>query len=803
MRNRNWLNVAEYFLLAGSGVGTLATILSQQLLFTAAPVSLLFLLNLVNRQRLGETVQKKATASVEQLDRKVSGEFVSLQKQVQALPSFLDLASLRKSVNNSHQEAIGQTVKEIELLKRELEKPEWRGLHQSVRQVQDQYVNLADAVASITSRLNRLGDSTRVDGLESTIDQLKTELAQLRLGLDSISDEQKQHNFRGLQEQMHQINRRLNQLPQPFDASSLKQDIDSLIKAMGDAASRRELSRLVGQVEQLSQQNSTLEQSVAPIRLATTILKKQLDTIATQIQTQPGQPTSSADAQVLQEIKATVAALEQGLGQLTLPSGALAGTVASQLGTLQQQLQSVQQTTQTLDRQQRDLRDWVSHLPQILDSTALQTQVRALAARVEWAETMGLDVQAQIEAAVSARLERVMQQLEANRPVPQYELVFDVQGRRQPGSGGCASRAILEQAVAEAEGRLVVVYPYPTPETLNTGLIQQFRAFLDRQGCLDIGWGHLGDISNGYLARSLDRRRAVNASEKGFLYDILNQLTELKREYPDRFRFKVLGTDENFLVCDRSFAILGTQSLPTASAVFPQAAMGLRTTNPEVIQELVERFDDPVLDADDVTAYFKRAITRYDLGDRPGAIADYTIVLQVNPADDVALNNRGLAHYDLGDRAAAIADLDRAVQHNPNTFVAYCNRGVIRAELGDRLGAIEDYTCAIQINPDYATAYFHRGLARARMRNTIGAVQDYTEVIRLNSEDGMAYFYRGLACIKLGQRPAAIEDLQKAVQLFAAQGDSVNYQQALTTLEKLQNTVAIAGSSQPLVPHGV
>jgi tetratricopeptide (TPR) repeat protein len=804
MKNRNWLNVAEYFLLAGSGVGTLATVLSQQLLFTAAPVSLLFLLNLVNRQRLDESVQEKATASVAQLDRKVSGEFVSLQKQVQALPSFLDLASLRKSVNHSHQEAIGQVTQGVELLKRELEKPEWRGLNQNVRQLREQYVGLADSVASITQQINRLSDSTKVDGLERTIDQLRTELAQLRVSLNSVSDEQKQHNFRGLQEQMHQINRRLNQLPQPFDASSLKQDIDSLIKAMGDAASRREVARLVSQVEQLSQQNSTIEQSVAPIKLATTILKQQLDTIASQVQAHPDQAsTASADAAVLQELKSTVAALEQGLGQLALPNGGPSGPVANQLGALQQQIQGVQQMTQTLDRQQKDLRDWVSRLPQILDSTALQTQVKALAKRVEWAESMGLEVQAQVEAAVSARLAGVMQQLESNRPVPQYELVFDVQGRRQQSAGGCASRAILEQAVAQAEGRLVIVYPYPTPETLNTGLIQQFRALLDRQGCLDIGWGHLGDISNGYQPRSLDRRRAVNATEKGFLYDILNQLTQLKREYPDRFRFKVLGTDENFLVCDRSFAVLGTQSLPTASAVFPQAAMGLRTTHPEVIQDLVDRFDDPVLDADDVTAYFKRAITRYDLGDRPGAIADYTAVLQINPTDDVALNNRGLAHYDLGDRAAALADLDRAVQQNPNNFVAYCNRGVIRAELGDRLGAIEDYTCALQVNPDYATAYFHRGLARTRMRNKIGAVQDYTEVIRLNSEDGMAYFYRGLACIKLGQRPAAIEDLQKATQLFAAQGDTTNHQQALRTLGKLQTTVAIAGSSQPLVPQGI
>ncbi|HEY9909999.1 MAG TPA: hypothetical protein V6D18_20590, partial [Thermosynechococcaceae cyanobacterium] len=496
---RNWLNIAEYFLLAGSGVGTLATILSQQLLFTAAPVSLLFLINLVNRQRLGETVQEHTSVSVATLDRKVSGEFVALQKQVQALPSFLDLASLRKSVNNAHQESIAPVVQEVERLKQELEKPEWQGLHQSVRQIREQYAGLAESVSSVTSHLNRLGSSTKVDTLETAIDQLRAELSQLRSQINSVNDEQKQHNFRGLQEQVHQINRRVNQLPPPFDANSLKQDIESLIKVMGDMVSRRELSRLVAQVEQLSQENSNLEQSVAPMRTATTILKKQLDTIASQVDRSTLTVEAPADPQVLQQIKTTVMALEQRLSQLSvsaepgLRSSEVESIVASHLGALQQQLQSVQQMTQSLDRQQKDLRAWVNHLPQILDSSALQNQVKVLAARVGWAESIGQDVQSQVEAAVTARLEGVMQQLEARRPVAEYELVFDVQGaRRQHSAGGSTSRAILEQALASAEARLVIVYPYPTAETLNAGLIEKFRAFLDRRGCLDIGWGYLG-----------------------------------------------------------------------------------------------------------------------------------------------------------------------------------------------------------------------------------------------------------------------------------------------------------------------
>jgi tetratricopeptide (TPR) repeat protein len=306
-------------------------------------------------------------------------------------------------------------------------------------------------------------------------------------------------------------------------------------------------------------------------------------------------------------------------------------------------------------------------------------------------------------------------------------------------------------------------------------------------------------MSQGHTSRSIDRRRALEPTKKSFLHKTLHQLTQLKRQYPAQFRFKVLGTDEHFLVCDRSYAVLGTQSVATASAVFPQAAVGLRTTDGEVIQGLVDRFDNPSLDAKDAIAYFNRASTRYDLGDRLGAIQDYTEVLRIHPHDDVAYNNRGLAYYDQNDSDSAMSDFEQAVQYNPENFMAHCNRGFVRSEQGDKLGAIEDYTYALQINPDFATAYFYRGLARTRLQNKLGAIQDYTEVIRLNPQDAAAHFYRGLACVKIGHRLDAIEDLRQAAQLFSEQGDTANYQQTLSTLKKLHTTLAITTSSQSLL----
>jgi Flp pilus assembly protein TadD len=806
VKNRNWLNISEYLLLIGSGVGSVATAASQQILYTAAPVTVLFLLNLLNRRRIELGAYETTVSSVAQLDQKLSTDLGLLQKQVQALPSFLDLASLRKALQNANQAAVAGLAQEVARLQKDVVKPEdWQLVYQSIRHLQEHYNGLAESVTQLTTQLNRLGLSSRLEELEEAIAQFRSDLSNLRVNLDNFSQEQKQNNFRVLHDQIGHINRRLNQLPTPFDPASLKQDINSLVKAMGDMASRRELSRLMGQIEQLSQQNESMEQSIAPLRLATTILKKQVDTVSGRLSTiaEESEQISQAEPKAIADLKGTIASLEDRLNQLPpIADSALLQTevkkiISAHVGQLRRQLATVQKITQDLEQQQQSLNDWVLQLPHLLDATALQNQMKQLETRVEWAATSNADLATQVDTVVKQHLDEVLQQMQATVPVPQYELVFDVKGSQSQDSkvSGCSSPAILEKALEQAEARLIIVYPYPTPETISPELLAQFRTFLDRRGCLDIGWGHLGHTNDYHLPRSIDRRRNLNPIERGFLHETLNQLTQLKRQYPNQFRFKVLGTDENFLVCDRTYAIMGAQSIFTASTVFPKAAVGLRTIDPEVIQKLVQRFDEPLLEAEDVTAYLKRALTRYDLGDKQGAIADYTHILQINPNDDVVANNRGLAHYDLGNLREAVADFDLAIQQNPQNVLAFFNRGYLRAELGDRLGAIEDYTFAIQLNPDYAPAYFYRGLSRTRMRNKIGAIEDYSEVIRLNPDNAAAYFYRGLALIKLGEQQEGVNDLQMAARLYTAQGDSANYQQVEKALQRVDLEVIAEDTS--------
>lgn len=97
-----------------------------------------------------------------------------------------------------------------------------------------------------------------------------------------------------------------------------------------------------------------------------------------------------------------------------------------------------------------------------------------------------------------------------------------------------ASRAILLEALSRTQERLIIVCPWLSQNSIDADLLQRFRDCLDRNCCIDIGWGYLGDRGNIGL---------------GWRYDALADLRQLEREYPERFKLKLLGTHEKFLVC--------------------------------------------------------------------------------------------------------------------------------------------------------------------------------------------------------------------------------------------------------------
>ena len=76
--------------------------------------------------------------------------------------------------------------------------------------------------------------------------------------------------------------------------------------------------------------------------------------------------------------------------------------------------------------------------------------------------------------------------------------------------------------------------------------------------------------------------------------------------------------------------------------------------------------------------------------------------IRANPGDAEFYHRRGLSHQRLGDKHGAIGDYSKAIQLNSNHAGAYHQRGVLNAELGDRRQGVDDLRRAAKL-------YFEQG----------------------------------------------------------------------------------------------
>ncbi|MEG4281880.1 tetratricopeptide repeat-containing serine protease family protein [Microcoleus sp. A006_D1] len=190
--------------------------------------------------------------------------------------------------------------------------------------------------------------------------------------------------------------------------------------------------------------------------------------------------------------------------------------------------------------------------------------------------------------------------------------------------------------------------------------------------------------------------------------------------------------------------------------------------------------------SDYVEAYFYRGLAYFDLREIPRSIADYSRAIALNGSYLDAYYNRGLVLSAMGDKPGAIADYTQVIRQDRNFAAAYNNRGVALSDLGDQKGAIDDFNQALQINPGRANTYFNRGLALFRINNDRSALADYTQAIQLNPSYAKAYANRGITLVRMGDTKGAIADLQQAARLFRAQGMNADAQKALDLIGQLQ-----------------
>lgn len=761
-RSSRWSPLADYALLLGSGAGAVASIATQNAAAATVPMTALVAMGLLNRRRV-EQLLKRTDHAIADLEGQLVSEVSVLSEQVSALPSPEAITQLQRSSMAYSDRNVTHCIESIDRAQRELnqridhlQSPDLSDLYQENAALRDQYVELCTSVSNLSKQVERLSHLPRMEATETDVAQLKTEVMQLRVSLESLGSESKTAQAT-LQDAVRHLDRRLRQAPNGADPNMLKGEVRELIKAVSDLVPRRDFVTLAEKLQTVQEGQDHLRQTLDQLRSSPE---------ATTPNGLVSQPSSiSGEMQQFQADLATLSSslhqVESRLEDIAVPfdiTTEIRGTTATYLSGLQWQLSLLEQQTQDLmDRQQ------------------------ALAARP------------------NSRLPGPQPPLSGVGNAEASHHYEWLMALRQPSgpSGWSAIDQAFCQALDEVSERLVLVWPWSATIELDHRLVERFEELL-AGGCrLEIGWCHPGDRHQGRLLKSIAQQWRLTTTQRRRLKSTLNLLLPLKQQYPDRFSFKILGTKEQFIICDQRYAIVGLQALPATSSVFPELDLRVKTRDSNVIAQLQHRFEHPDVLPEDADAYFNRAVTRYDLRDAEGAIADYAQVLRIKPDDAVALNNRGLIWAEKNHCQRALEDFDHALSNNPHLFAARCNRGWLQMHRGHLDAAIADFSQAVQTQGNSAIPYFYRGHARQNLGDTLGAIADFTHAIQKNSRAALPYCYRGAAYQRQGDCDRAIQDLETAASLMHAQGDHRSLAQVTQVLASLKR-VELA---QPMALH--
>ncbi|HEY9630906.1 MAG TPA: tetratricopeptide repeat protein [Coleofasciculaceae cyanobacterium] len=817
MKRNPRLGALENLSVAGLVAGSIASLVSKQILYTTMPMSLLVILDLLSRRRF-EDNSRQRDLSLAETDQKLASQVDLLNQHIATLPSTETIHRLRQGLLAKDREVARRLYAEITALQQELNQRlqplEQQGLEsarQEITQLEAQYQQVTGEMADMGLDLRQLKALAESSHTDTAIAQLQSDVTSIQAHVETLSSPSKP-NFTSLQEQISRLDRRFGQLPPPVDLSSLKQEVGELVRMITDLVPRRDLLTLVKEVRELHQQQERLRQSVVSIETAAVSFNSVFGNLL-----KPSVAGSSPDSGTSHAVLSGELEQEIIQGQKFQPSATLSSITTIQaeaahyLEHLRSQLADIQSFTETLAAQNQQLQEQMNHLPKNLDMAALQSQLRELSQRIPVAETKLDDFRGRIQEVVQQELKYISQQLQAVPATPNYELMFDLAQDGDPGELLTSSRALLEEALSTTEKRLILILPWANQCSLEEPMLQNLEAFLQKGRRLDIGWCNWVDRHDERLLKKIQRGWKPNVGvPQDAIQATLHHLLNFKRTYPENFQFKILGTHESFLVSDRAFAVLGIADALKTTTALSEVQLKLRTRDPEAIQRLIARFEHPVLEPEDLVSHWNRGATRHDLGDKTGAIADYTHVLEYalagsegTPEQAILYGYRGSAYYEMGEFDNAIADLTAAIHINPQQAITYCNRAFVRSEQGDLEGAIADYTQAIEMQPDWAIAFFYRGLVWQKLDRHQNAIADYGEATYLAPDAAVAHYYRGLSWQKLRNTQGAITDLEKAAALFSQSGSSRNAQKALKSLAKLRQPRAAMSYAAPQAKKGV
>jgi DNA repair exonuclease SbcCD ATPase subunit len=529
-------------------------------------------------------LRNELRAGLRDLQQEFSEEIQRLRERLETLPLPSELADLREI-----REAIAQQQDDFTL-------PRESG---SLELVQQQLAELSGLAAKLDQRTLQLRDRFKhIGGMQQEFESWRSRIKNILTPEDLEAALQEQR--RELLAQISELQDRFIAPGETTDNSEQLQELEARIEEL-DATLRHRTSQLQARIRELTAMQEEFEQvRAAASDSAPETLEAALQEQRREVMAQLEQEFAAMQEQ-LDELHAsannssTSETLEAALQEQRRE---VMAQLEQEFAAMQEQLDELHasasnsSTSETLEAaMQEQRREVMSQLEQQLAATQAQLdELNKLATISSNREVLEMALQQQrlelmgeVESSVEQRVNELNQLLTETRPDYKYDLLFDrASGRRW-----------LLTAASNAKTRLILISPWLTwgIDWNDYELLDYLEALLEDPNVLiDIGWGSRQDVEialRRFKTGSLRDRLRANKR-----YRNLEYLEELEEDYPDQFRLKILGTQENYIVCDRTFAVIGTHHFLSTGDQASVRELGLRTTDPRLIDELIQRFDN-------------------------------------------------------------------------------------------------------------------------------------------------------------------------------------------------------------------
>ena len=195
----------------------------------------------------------------------------------------------------------------------------------------------------------------------------------------------------------------------------------------------------------------------------------------------------------------------------------------------------------------------------------------------------------------------------------------------------------------------------------------------------------------------------------------------------------------------------------------------------------------------DVDAYFHRGLM-YSGEDNEKAIADFSMVIKLEPDKARGYLHRGIAYRNLAQYDKAVQDFDKAISLEPQNALNYLNRGTAHYYAKNYDKARADFNSTIRkssgnsdlnpevqkilknwgVNLDYsAQGYYGLGLVDYEQKNYQSSLENFNKAIK-KVESSMFYESRAKCYKALGDNAKAQSDLKKAAELKKSEQSKID-----------------------------